>query len=360
MKVAIGSQVFDGSWGGGNLFVKNLKNFLLENNTKVVHYLEDPDIDIILITEPRIESLTSTISLFEARLYKSLVNKNVKLIHRINECDERKDTNYVNKKMMKVSQYSDFTIFVSSWISDLYKKKEIKLKDSCVILSGSDTEVFNNIGKQPWDKKTKLKIVTHHWGNNWNKGFEIYLFIDNLLETRTFSNKFDFTFIGNLPDNFNFKNTNYIHPKSGLQLANELKKHNLYITGSLNEPSGNHQIEGSLCGLPVLYINSGGIPEYQKNYGIEFNKNNLEEKLYEIFNNYEYYFEKNKSFDFNSKVMCKEYFDVIKSIYLPTNNSKNKISFYIYNLVCNKNFVSLIRYIVSRLTYQMRKVSKQD
>ena len=54
------------------------------------------------------------------------------------------------------------------------KIKGINLKDSCVILSGSDTEVFNNIGKQPWDRTTKLKIVTHHWGNNWNKGFEIY------------------------------------------------------------------------------------------------------------------------------------------------------------------------------------------
>tara|TARA_B100001564_G_C20660999_1_gene681529 strand:- start:1628 stop:2704 length:1077 start_codon:yes stop_codon:yes gene_type:complete len=358
MKVAIGSQVFDGSWGGGNLFVKNLKYYLLENNTEVVHYLDEPDIDIILITEPRIESLTSTISLFEARLYKSLVNKNVKLIHRINECDERKNTNYVNKKMIKVSQFSDSTIFVSSWISDLYKNQGIKSNKSRVILSGSDTEVFNNINKKPWDKTTKLKIVTHHWGNNWNKGFEIYSFIDNLLEESNFSDKFEFAFIGNLPVNFNFKNTNYIEPKSGLQLADELKRHDLYITGSLNEPSGNHQIEGSLCGLPVLYINSGGIPEYQKNYGVEFNKNNLETKLLEIFKNYDYYFEKNKSFNFKSNVMCKEYFDVIKSIYQPAENRKNKIYFSLYKLVCSKKLVSLLRYVVSKLIYQMRKVSK--
>lgn len=358
MKVAIGSKVFDGSWGGGNLFVKNLKNYLLENGIKVVHYLEEPDIDIILITEPRIESLTSTISLFEARLYKLLVNKNVKLVHRINECDERKGTNYVNKKMMKVSHFSDFTIFVSSWISDLYKNQGIKLTNSCVILSGSDTEIFNNIDKQPWDKTTKLKIVTHHWGNNWNKGFDIYSIIDNLLETKTFSSKFEFTFIGNLPDKFNFKNTNYIQPLSGLQLANELKSHDLYITGSLNEPSGNHQIEGSLCGLPVMYINSGGIPEYQKNHGIEFSKYNLEEKLDQIFNDYEYYFERNKSFDFNSKIMCKNYFDIIKLIYQPFNSTTNRISFNIYNLVCSKKFVSLIRYVISRLTYLVRKVSR--
>ena len=131
--------------------------------TKVTHHLNDPDIDIILITEPRIESSTSTISILEARLYKFLVNKNVKLVHRINECDERKNTNYVNKKMIRVSYFSDFTVFASTWISNLYKNQGIKSINTGVILSGSDTEIFNNINKESWNKTTKLKIVTHHW-----------------------------------------------------------------------------------------------------------------------------------------------------------------------------------------------------
>ena len=40
-------------------------------------------------------------------------------------------------------------------------------------------------------------------------------------------------------------------------LANELKKHDIYITASENEPSGNHHMEGALCGLPILYKDSG-------------------------------------------------------------------------------------------------------
>lgn len=356
MKVALGSKIFDGSWGGGNLFIRNLKNYLLNKTVKVTHYLDEPDIDIILLTEPRVESSTSTISILEARMYKLLVNKNVKIVHRINECDERKNTNYVNKKMMKVSSLSDFTIFVSSWISDLYKYQGIQLNNSKVILSGSDTEIFNSIDKKPWNKKTKLKIVTHHWGNDWNKGFDTYLLIDNLLNEVNFSNKFEFTFIGNLPADFTFKNTNYIKPKSGIELANELKKHDLYITGSINEPSGNHQIEGSLCGLPVLYIKSGGIPEYQYNYGIEFNQNNLVEKLNEIFDDYGHYFEKNKNFNFNSNEMCKEYFNVIKSIYKPIEARGNIISFYLYSLIFHKSFVSAFRFVASKLIYQIRKL----
>ena len=205
MKISFGSKIIEGPWGGGNLFLVNLKNYLINNNHDVVFNLNDKDIDIILFTDPRKgRGSTSTFSKKDVEKYKRNINPNVKVVQRINECDERKNTNYVNKKMIKVSQFSDSTIFVSSWINNLYKNQGINSNNSRVILSGSDTEVFNSINKKAWDKTTKLKIVTHHWGNNWNKGFEIYSFIDNLLEESNFSDKFEFTFIGNLPVNFNF------------------------------------------------------------------------------------------------------------------------------------------------------------
>ncbi len=99
MKVALGSNIIKGPWGGGNLFTINLTNYLNQHNVEVKNSLEDLDINVIVLTEPRIESSTSSITLFEALLYKKLVNKNVTIIHRVNECDERKGTNYVNKKI---------------------------------------------------------------------------------------------------------------------------------------------------------------------------------------------------------------------------------------------------------------------
>ena len=72
-------------------------------------------------------------------------------------------------------------------------------------------------------------------------------------------------------------------------MANELKKHHVYLTASLNEPSGNHHIEAAQCGLPILYINSGGIPEYCSGYGVEFNEDNFQEKLYVLSENYEFF-----------------------------------------------------------------------
>ena len=53
--------------------------------------------------------------------------------------------------------------------------------------------------------KNKIKIVTHHWSTHKNKGFEVYSYLDELLNDVECSNKIDFTFIGNLPKIFNLK-----------------------------------------------------------------------------------------------------------------------------------------------------------
>ena len=62
-------------------------------------------------------------------------------------------------------------------------------------------------------------------------------------------------------------NENFI---DGKKLAKAIKENHLYLTASINEPSGNHHIESSQCGLPLLFINSGGIPEYAELFGVKF------------------------------------------------------------------------------------------
>ena len=56
------------------------------------------------------------------------------------------------------------------------------------------------------------------------------------------------------------------------------ERKSVYITASKNEPSGNHHIEAAQCGLPILYINSGGIPEYSNGFGIVLRSKRFLEK----------------------------------------------------------------------------------
>ena len=307
MKFSIGTNIKEGPWGGGNLFAKNLIEYLRLQGHEVVNHLLDDDIDLILITEPRRTSESSAFTHMDVIDYLNYVKSETLIVHRINECDERKGTNFVNKYLIGANNVADQTVFVSDWLMRLYLDQGLNTKNNRVIMAGANNEIFNNRGLDIWNKNSKLKIVTHHWGANWNKGFDAYSKLDDLLSFEDWKEKIDFTYIGNLPKKFQFKNAQFVSPLSGIDLANKLKENHLYITGSLNEPSGNHHIEAAQCGLPLLYINSGGMPEYCADYGIEFNIDNLEIKLNEMMENYENYFNKLKDYRFNAEIMSREY-----------------------------------------------------
>ncbi|OUW38377.1 MAG: hypothetical protein CBD44_01015 [Flavobacteriaceae bacterium TMED184] len=310
MKISIGTNIKDGPWGGGNLFAINLRNFLLSKGHTVVTNLDDNDIDIILITEPRKTSESSAFTHIDVKNYLNLINSDALVVHRINECDERKNTNFVNRYLIEANKIADYTVFVSSWLKNLYVNQGISKKNNHVLLAGANKDIFNPENKVNWEQIEKLKIVTHHWGANWNKGFEIYSHLDTLLAKDYWKDKIEFTYIGNLPKNFTFQNTKHIQPLSGNNLANEIKKNHLYITGSLNEPSGNHHIEASQCGLPVMYINSGGVEEYCKGFGVEYTNSNIEEKIHYVLNNYGMLSKKMSKYPFSSDLMSKDFLNL--------------------------------------------------
>ena len=315
MKISFGTNIVKGPWGGGNLFLINLQNYLTEKGHEVVFGLEDEDIDVILFTDPRkgIGS-TSLISTKDITRYKKNSNKDVIVVQRINECDERKNTKKINKLYKKASEFSNHVVFVSKWLQNIYLDLGMNEDKTSVIMSGSDSKVFNSYGRTQKPADRKFRVVTHHWSSNWMKGFELYLKLDKKLGEPNLKNKIEFTYIGNVDKNYQFENTKIIPPLSGLELASELKEHDIYITGSLNEPSGNHHIEGALCGLPILYINSGGIAEYCKDYGLEINLDNFEEKILYMVEYYEKYKNKMGSYPYESNKMSEQYLKLFKKL----------------------------------------------
>lgn len=307
MKISIGTNIKEGPWGGGNLFAINLTQYLEKKGHTVINHLDHEDIDLILLTEPRKTSESSAFTHMDIFKYQKLVNRNVLVVHRVNECDERKKTNFVNKYLIEANRVADSTVFVSTWLKNLFINQGLKNDNLQVILSGANSELFNRENTDVWTAEKPLKIVTHHWGANWNKGFAIYKKLDELLSKSEYKEKLEFTYIGNLPSKVKFQNSSVVKPLSGRALANEVKKHHAYLTGSLNEPSGNHHIEGGQCGLPILYIDSGGIPEYCENYGLKFTENNFESILKEFIINFSKLKSNMHTYPHDSDQMCSEY-----------------------------------------------------
>ena len=148
------------------------------------------------------------------------------------------------------------------------------------------------------------------------KGFKVYKKIDDLLEKPYWRNKIEFTYIGKLPKGFNFKNSKVIRPLNQKGISSKISEHHIYLTGSICEPGGNHQNEGALCGLPILYLNSGCFPEYCKGYGVKFEYRNFENKLKEIISKYSYYKKKMKYYPHTSDKTNSNYEKLFKTLIL--------------------------------------------
>ncbi len=345
MKISIGSKIIQGPWGGGNLFAINLSNYLKLKGHQVTYDLSEPDLDLILLTDPRSRSeSSSTFNHKEIEKYKKYINPNVAVVQRINECDERKNTENINDFYLDASTVADHVVFVSSWLRNIYTNIGMNKSKTSVILAGANKKIFNTNNTSVWKKNNPLKIVTHHWSSHENKGFKVYKKIDDMLVEDKWKNKIEFTYIGNLNSNYTFKNTNYVLPLAGSALSEELKRHHLYVTASINEPSGNHHIEAAQCGLPILYAKSGGIPEYCNDYGVGFD-DDFEEKLEYLISNYEIYKKKLISYPFNSDKMCEDFLKLFEQ--LVTMKRENHVQF-------KKNYMGSITIIKNKISSKIR------
>ncbi|MGE0433308.1 MAG: hypothetical protein AB7S36_13690, partial [Planctomycetota bacterium] len=280
MKVSIGMKLLSGPTGGGNQAVGAICDYLREQGDTVVHDLDHPDIDVVMMTEPRRKRPSSAfggrdVARFRRRSRRS---KRAVVVHRVNECDERKLTTDVNRELRKWNRVADHTVFISAWLRDLHIGQGMRATPNSVIHNGADRRVFHMDGASEWEPGQKLRLVTHHWSAHRRKGADVYEALDRALGG-PLGEQVAFTWVGNLPEDTRLQHSRHVAPLSGKPLADALRSHHAYVTASLCEPGGNHQHEGACCGLPVLYIENGGIHEQSRGYGVGFMPDDFFDRL---------------------------------------------------------------------------------
>ena len=121
----------------------------------------------------------------------------------------------------------------------------------------------------------KLNIVTHHWSDNYMKGFDIYDMLDELCGTR---DDMTFTYIGR--ERGTFKNTTIIPPLFGENLATQLGKYDVYVSASRFDPGPNHILESIACNIPTFaFCDGGGACEF---VGDEFIFNSFDDLIVKL------------------------------------------------------------------------------
>lgn len=270
--VAFNMRPAKGPWGGSSVFVVQLASFLKWRGYEVCYRLNSNP-DLIVLVDPREDLQNKVFGMNEIIKYKKC-HPSVIVLHRINECDRRKATDFIDKLLAKANDIADCTVFIAEWLQDYHAARwfDNNRKHTC-IYNGADPRVFHPIGNVPYQTGKTFRIVTHHWSDNWLKGFDTYQEIDDLISRGELPGV-EFWVIGRWPETIRWKATRTFPPSSGKALGSLLRQCHAYVTASKWEPGGMHHVEGVQCGLPLIYHeDGGGIVEAGRKYGISFRHN---------------------------------------------------------------------------------------
>lgn len=346
MRIAINCKDLQEPIGGAHQFASNLTEFLTNSNHYVTRQLET-NIDLILIVVNHNNLKLNSFSLKDIYHFKKAYPSTL-IIQRVNASDEQRGAKLGQNEYIEYARkLSDHTIFVSEFMKNFWIKKNSSFrKDSSVILNGSNSKIFGT-SKRGGEKK-KIKIITHHWSQNFLKGFDIYQRFDEILEKPQIGNKVEFIYLGNIPAGFRFKNTTVIKPMKIIEVAKTLKKCDGYLTASRLEPGGNHVTEALMSGLPVLYLNNGSHNEYCKGFGVRFSLSTFEQNLKKFIKNIDILKRKTLKYNYNSEKMSEEYEQLFNSLLFKKNKVKSYPLVYInYRIIENikKFFLRILNYV---------------
>lgn len=161
-------------------------------------------------------------------------------------------------------ELADATIFQSKYSMQKHLDLGYTFVNPLVIQNTTNPRIFHSQGRVTFDRGRKIRLISSSWSDNPRKGGPIYRWIEGNLDW----DRFDYTFVGRASETFS--RIRQIAPVPSEELADILRQHDIYITASQNDPCSNALIEALACGLPTLYIQSGGHAELVGEAGFAF------------------------------------------------------------------------------------------
>ncbi len=159
---------------------------------------------------------------------------------------------------------ADTTIAISHATIEMYGSIGIELVAPRVIYNGCDPRIFHPEGRVPFERNRKIRLIASSWSDNPRKGGPTYRWLDRNLDW----NRYELTFVGNTRESFD--RARRLPPVPSAELAELLRHHDVYVTATECDAYSNALVEALSCGLPAVYLDSGGSAEAVKDAGFGF------------------------------------------------------------------------------------------
>lgn len=161
-------------------------------------------------------------------------------------------------------RFAEATIAISHATIRMYREIGIELVNPRVIYNGCDDRIFNADGRALFSRDRKTRLISSSWSDNPRKGGPTYEWLEKNLDW----DRYEFTFVGNA--SADFRRVRHIPPVPSNELAALLRAHDIFVTATEHDAYSNALVEALSCGLPAVYLESGGSSEAVKEAGFGF------------------------------------------------------------------------------------------
>ncbi|HUZ81676.1 MAG TPA: glycosyltransferase family 4 protein [Gaiellaceae bacterium] len=170
-----------------------------------------------------------------------------------------------DRRVADINQrYADATIAISHATIEMYRRIGIELVAPRVIYNGVDHTIFHPRGRAPFDRSRKTRLVAVSWSGNPRKGGPVYRWLESQLDW----DRYELTFVGNTHESF--ERVRHVPPLGSRELAVLLREQDVFVTATQDDAYSNALVEALSCGLPAVYLDSGGSREAVKEAGFAF------------------------------------------------------------------------------------------
>jgi glycosyltransferase involved in cell wall biosynthesis len=250
--VAISERLRPSPYGGSHQFLRALRGELERRGLRV--------------SEGRLPRRARSV-LLHAFLLEGAPPAGARVVHRVDGPVQlyRGVDDGADERIVELNRrYAAATVFQSRYSLDAHRELGIELRDPVVIPNAVDPSIFHPPRERSPVAGRRARVVATSWSDNPNKGGETYAWLATAIDR----DRYELTFVGRA--SVPVAAEHVLDPLPSEELAEVLRAQDVYVTASLHDPCSNALLEALACGLPALYVRSGGHAELAGDAGLGF------------------------------------------------------------------------------------------
>jgi len=246
-------------YGGGNQFLLALVRELRRRGV---------DVEINRLSGATPACLFNSFN-FDFRRLRRFARDGVRMVHRVDGpiAVYRGFDDGTDDAIARINrELADATIFQSEYSLARHRELGLDLARPVVIRNSVDPAIFHPPAARDPLPDRRVRVIATSWSDNPRKGADILTWLDRNLDLEAF----EVTFAGNTQATF--ERIRVVGPLPSEQLADLLREQDAYLATSRDDPCSNALLEALACGLPAVFLRSGGHPELVGAGGIGFDE----------------------------------------------------------------------------------------